>query len=149
MILTKLEQMADFKKGDILFIAPTPQMEIWDCMFTFNLTATLNIYYPINQIQKVAEVDIMYEQIESNTKTSYLHEMDEIYQDLRDYEGLHTHKFIIGTDEREVLKAWESSVFSFMETIKRTTIMADRFKNDFDSAPFIVEHKENFPEDWI
>ena len=36
-----------------------------------------------------------------------------------------------------------------MESIKRTALMADRFKKDFDTAPYIIDHKEKFPEDWI
>ncbi len=149
MILTQLEQLEDYKKDDILYVVETPHVEIHDCRYNFNLSATLNTYYPIIEIQKQQEVGIKFEQISSDKKTSYLYEMDDINQDLRDYEKYHTHKFIIGDNEREVLSAWKNSIFNFFETIKRTNAMSERFMKDFDTAPFIVEHREEFPEDWV
>lgn len=149
MILTRLDQLEDYNKGDILYIVPTPQAEVCDAMYTFNLSAKLSVYYPINEIQKTLDFGIGYEQIDSGKKTSYLHEIDDIHNDLRNYDKLHIHQFIIGDNEREVLKAWEDSVHNFIETVKRVQKMAYRFKNDFDNAPFIIEHKEDFPEDWV
>ena len=149
MILTTLEQMNHYKKGSVLYIAPTPKVEIQDTMFNFNLSAKLSVYYPISEIEQLADGFIGFEPKETDKKTSYVFEMDDIYRDLRGYDKYHTHDYIIGDDEREVIIAWRNSIYSFIETVKRTNTMLERFKGDFDNAPFIIENQKNFPEDWV
>ena len=149
MIITSIEEWKSIDTETPIFIAISPELNICDVLFTFNLSANPNVYYPIVTIKKRDLTSTDFERVNTSRKTSLDFTSQEILGDLVTYEGTFVHHFIIGTDEREVFKHWKDAITNFTETLERANLTMKRFVKDLNESKYIKSYKAEYPEDWI
>lgn len=149
MIITSLREWNALDTVTPIYVALTPELNIFDTMYTFNLTANPKKYYPIVKIKKFYDDGMEFTMMDIGRWTSFDFHHDELYEHLNTYEKTHVHSFIIGTSEREVLKEYKDSIINFMETLKRAQLTTERFDKDLKESLFIQDYQKDYPEDWI
>jgi len=149
MHITDYLTLVSLTKGTKIWVIETPKLDMYSNLFTFNLTANITRFYPFNIFEKNNDDGMRFKKVDLDKKTCYDFSMDDVYVDLREYDKLHTHNFIVATSEREIIKLFKDSIIEFEETAKRMLSTVNRFKNDTFKSKLIEEHYIQFPEDWI
>lgn len=149
MIVKSYEQLCNLPAGTNIYIVENPKAEIHAGLFVFNLTANLNTFYPFNVLKRTEADDIMFVKNDYDKKCGYDYNILEVYQELRDYDKLTVHRYIVATTERELIKEFKDSILQFEASAQRIVDMSKRFKSDSFGCELIKTHKDEFPEDWI
>lgn len=147
MIITDFQTLVDLPIGSKIWLVEIPYAEVSDVIFNFNLTANVNRFYPFNILEKTNTVE-MFKKV-GDKRTSYIFNIPQMIQELKDYEQFLTHKFIVTTSEREIISAWKDKIIEFEETTKRLYETSQRFKKDTFQSKLLEKHQIEFPEDWI
>lgn len=149
MLITDYKTLVELPQGTKIWVVETCHAEVSDVIFNFNLTANVNTFYPFNILERTHSDDVMFSRVDDGYKTGYVFDIQEMYQDLKDYDKFLTHKFIVTTSEREIISVWKDNILKFEETVSRLQDMCKRFKKDTFGSDLVSNHKQTFPEDWI
>jgi hypothetical protein len=149
MIIIDYPTLCELPKGQKIWVVENPKAEIHSGLYTFNLTANINNWYPFNILERTDSDEVMFKKADGDKKTGYDFSILEVYDELRYYDRYQTHRYIVTTSEREILKEFKNSIIEFEETAKRALAMSQRFKKDTFGSKLLEEHQIQYPEDWI
>ena len=92
---------------------------------------------------------LRFKRADGEKKSAYTFSLEEICNDLEEYEKFVTHKFIVTTTEREIIKHWKNSILNYKDSIDRMVTTMNRFSKETLESDLVTSHKETYPEDWI